>query len=111
MPDFSKYRSRFIKADEVRLTGDQTRRITGGSEVELKDPKTGDTTTKFCLHLDDRLFPLNATAMDYLFTRFGSYNTDAMLDELVTVYFDPDVMFGSQKRGGLRLRDPDVAAV
>jgi hypothetical protein len=110
MPDFSKYRSRFIKSEEVKQTGPQTRRITGGSEVELKDPKTGDATPKFCLHLDDRLFPLNATNMDYLFKRFGSYNTDTMLEELVTVYFDEDIAFGSQKRGGLRLRDPDVTA-
>lgn len=104
--NLAKYRSPYIRAEELQRTGPQVRTIHGAVEETFVDPKTGKSDTKAVLLVDDRKMPLNKVNMDWLFDRFGSTDSDAMEGHHVEIYWDPDVKFGFAARGGIRLRQP-----
>ena len=107
MSDMAKYRSRYIKSEELKRTGDQTREITGYGEASLRDPKTNGSVIKPVLEFDDRALVLNATLLDFLFEAFKSTDGDDWIGHQVEIYFDPSVKFGNDTRGGIRLRLPE----
>ena len=104
--DLAKYRSPYIRSEELQRSGPQVRVIYGAVEETLVDPKTGTRDTKAVLLVDDRKLTLNKVNMDWLFSQFGSTDSDAMSGHHVEIYFDPEVRFGTTACGGIRLRLP-----
>lgn len=76
--------------------------ISGAKSVEFED----EDKDKLALYFEelDKGMILNATNINLLTALFGSDETDEWMGKQVTIYTDPNIMFGGKKVGGLRVK-------
>ena len=100
--------SEYLKTDTIRASGPTHFTIKDYEIAEFKDEKTGKLVKKLALVVgdDQPQILLNKENNRTLIEAFGD-ETDAWIGKTMEVYFDPKVMFGGKKVGGLRVRVPD----
>lgn len=104
-----RFRGEYISAAEM---GDRrpTFTIARISSVRMDDEKKKKEVDKAIIWFKeiDRGFVYNKTAGHCLAAMFGK-NDDAWIGKRVTLYADPDVRFGSEQVGGIRVAgSPDI---
>jgi hypothetical protein len=102
----------FIKAEDIKASGPQIFTIEAIGECEFDSKKKpGTKERKLELEfIDGKKLTLNKTNIQVLVDAYGA-NTDAWKARPVILAFDPSVMFGSKRVGGIRLRLPKTTAV
>jgi hypothetical protein len=101
----------FIKSDDLKESGPQRFLIeeVGVAEFDSKK-KPGAKEKKLELTVDEgKTITLNSTSTRVLIAAYGN-DTDKWVGKPVIAFFDPDVMFGPKKVGGLRVKVPSSAA-
>lgn len=101
----------FIKSDDIKESGPVRFTIEDVGVAEFDSRKRpGSKEKKLELTVDEgKKVTLNSTSTRVLIGAYGD-NTDKWAGKPVILYFDPDVMFGSKKVGGLRVKVPSAAA-
>ena len=97
------YGSRYLSVADVGNKKIRTRI----SKVRKEEMRTenGKMRTKFVLYLEslDKPMVVNSTNKDELVTALGK-NPRGWVGASIGIFVDPSVMYGGQKKGGLRLR-------
>lgn len=112
MPNFADMRpSRFMKSEHVRGRP----LIVTISEYTLENvaPENQKPDEKWVVHFSDYDKPLvlNNTNMTLIAENFGVEDTDETVGKQIELYFDPNVMFGNERKGGIRVRLPSDEGV
>jgi|TARA_R110000751_G_scaffold80621_1_gene162679 hypothetical protein len=100
----------YLKGEELTTEGENFR-ITGVTEEVLanRDGSPGDT--RFILALSGaKPLVLNKTNIRRLVAAFDSNESDEWIGKTIQLYLDPDVEFGGEVVGGIRLRAVPKAA-
>lgn len=95
------FKSSYLK--KAHLPRDTVARITGFREEEVRT-ETGPEM-KWVLAFDGELPPLvlNQTNWDTIEQMHG-LNSDDWLGKRITLYVDPSIPFGTERKGGIRIR-------
>ena len=99
--------SKYLKGDELRGKPDMRLTI----HFMNQEPVGDNQELKWILHFREmeRGLVLNKTNWYDIEEAYG--DSDDWPDKPIKLYFDPNVMFGGKKRGGLRVRLPTPAQV
>lgn len=94
----------YLKSEELTEEGETFVIETVKEEVlPNRDGSPGDT--RFVLYLEgSKPLVLNKTNIKRLVAAFDSNNSDQWIGKKITCYLDPNVEFGSEIVGGVRLR-------
>ena len=103
--------SDYLKTDYVKAHGPLALTITGAEQVEFANKDSGKVEKKWALSVDEdeRKVLLNKQNCMTLIDQLGD-ETDDWTGYQVELFFDPSVMFGGKKVGGVRLKVLATAA-
>lgn len=97
----------FLKGDDLKESGPEVFTIEEVNQAEFDSRKKPGTKEKKLelVFTNGKKLTLNNTNVKTLVEAHGS-KTDRWIGKDVVAYFDKDVMFGSKRVGGVRIRIP-----
>jgi hypothetical protein len=101
----SKLLGQYLKAETLKMNGPMEFTIEDVEVSEFKDEKTGKLMKKLVVNVgdDEPRVLLNAANTKALIEAFSD-ETDTWVGNTFEAFFDPNVMFGTKKTGGMRVR-------
>lgn len=100
----------YIKKEDLKEGGPERLEITSVGLVEFDDEKKGKKDKKLELTFsDERKLTLNNGNTQVLIAAYGD-DTDLWTGRPIVAFFDPSVMFGGRKTGGVKIKVPSGVA-
>ena len=97
--------SKYIKGTDVPKPALLTVKLVDVANVAREGEKADNKPVMHFREMDKPMV-LNSTNLKRAAKAFGSDETDDWVGKKIVLYFDPDVEFGGEIVGGLRLRAP-----
>ncbi len=109
--DEIKKPGKYLKKENLSQTEDTIVTVTGGEMVEMG--RGNEKEEKFVVYFKELSSGLvvNNTNLDNMLDAHGVNDTDDLEGELLALYVDPEVMFGGERVGGIRVRREAPPAV
>lgn len=96
----------FIKKEDLKEGGPERLEIAEVGLAEFENEKTGKAEKKLELTFtDERKLTLNNGNTQVLIAAYGD-DTDLWTGRPIVAFFDPNVMFGKRKTGGVKVKVP-----
>jgi hypothetical protein len=100
-----RFVSKYLRAEDFKGKGDVPATISSVETDQIRNSKTDQMEDKLLIYFNELDRPLigNPTNVSMLIELFGDETND-WINKKVTLYHDPNVFFGTERKGGLRVR-------